>query len=184
MSGQGAPEFVPQDMQMHVAVIVGSWHSEYVDQMRKQACNALEATGSTYEILQVSGAFEMPLVAQRAADAEFYDAVICLGVVMRGSTPHFDYVCKAVTDGLMQVQLDTNKPVGFGVLTVDTPEQAYARAGFADSPESKGKETVEAVMRSFGLIINMELDRLDYLAKNGLLPDDLNEYLERGDDAA
>ena len=93
----------------------------------------------------VPGAFELPVAAGRLARAGF-DAVIALGVVIRGSTPHFDYVCQAATLGLTDVTTTTGVPVGFGVLTVDTEEQAIERAGLPGSSEDKGREAVEAAL--------------------------------------
>lgn len=91
------------------------------------------------------GSFELPVAAARAAEAG-YDAVIALGVVVRGGTPHFDYVCQATTLGLTDVAVRTGVPVGFGVLTVDTEQQALDRAGLPDSSEDKGAEAVEAAI--------------------------------------
>jgi 6,7-dimethyl-8-ribityllumazine synthase len=109
------------------------------------AVRALEEIGSAYDVLRVPGAFELPVVA-KAATAHGYDAVVALGVVIRGGTPHFEYVCKAATDGLAQVALESGVPVGFGLLTCDTEAQALARSGFPDSAEDKGREAVEAAV--------------------------------------
>src|SRR5690606_21845940 len=94
------------------------------------------------------GSFELPLVARGCAEAG-YDAVVALGVVIRGGTPHFEYVCAAATDGLARVALDTGVPVGFGLLTCDTEEQALDRAGLADSREDKGREAAEAALSTW-----------------------------------
>jgi 6,7-dimethyl-8-ribityllumazine synthase len=93
----------------------------------------------------VPGAFELPLAAKWAAEDDA-DVIIALGVVIQGETPHFDYVCKAATDGLTQVQLDYSIPIGFGLLTVDTAQQALDRAGLPNSKEDKGAEAVEAAV--------------------------------------
>ena len=98
----------------------------------------------TPTVVRVPGAFELPVVA--AALAERHDAVVALGVVIRGGTPHFEYVCDAATDGLTRVALDTGVPVGFGVLTCDTEEQALDRAGLAGSHEDKGYEAAAAAL--------------------------------------
>jgi 6,7-dimethyl-8-ribityllumazine synthase len=95
-------------------------------------------------VVRAPGAVELPVVAQ--ALAERHDAVVALGVVIRGGTPHFEYVCDAVTAGLTRVALDTHTPVGNGVLTCDTEEQALARAGLPDSAEDKGRESVLAAL--------------------------------------
>jgi 6,7-dimethyl-8-ribityllumazine synthase len=107
---------------------------------------ALQAAGNDiYTVVRVPGAFELPLAAQWAAE-DGADAIIALGVVIQGDTPHFDYVCKAATDGLNRVQLDYSVPVGFGLLTVDTEKQALDRAGLDGSKEDKGAEAVEAAI--------------------------------------
>jgi 6,7-dimethyl-8-ribityllumazine synthase len=97
--------------------------------------------------LRVPGAFELP-VAAKALAQQRYDAVVALGVVIRGGTPHFDYVCRAVTDGLTRVALDSGVPIGFGVLTCDTEEQALDRCGRAGSSEDKGREAAMAAVET------------------------------------
>ena len=96
-------------------------------------------------MVRVPGSFELPVVAQACA-RQGYDAVIALGVVIRGGTPHFDYVCSAATDGLSRVALETGVPIGFGLLTCDTEEQALDRAGIEGSSESKGYEATAAAL--------------------------------------
>ena len=107
---------------------------------------ACEQAGSTYELIQVPGAFELPLGAQLAARSGRFDALIALGVVIRGGTPHFEYVCSAATQGLLRVGLDSQIPIGFGLLTVDSEQEALDRAGLADSPQDKGSEAVGAAL--------------------------------------
>jgi 6,7-dimethyl-8-ribityllumazine synthase len=125
---------------------VTSWHTQITDGLLAGAERALKAAGNTeYEIWRVPGAFELPLGAQYAIDAGA-DVVIALGVVIQGDTPHFDYVCSAATDGLNRVQLDSGIPVGFGLLTVNTEQQALDRAGLEGSKEDKGAEAVEAAV--------------------------------------
>src|SRR4051794_15259012 len=97
------------------------------------------------EVVRVPGSFELPVVAAALAE-EGYEAVVALGVVIRGGTPHFDYVCSAATDGLNRVALDTGVPVGFGLLTCDTEEQALDRAGLEGSSESKGYDATAAAL--------------------------------------
>jgi 6,7-dimethyl-8-ribityllumazine synthase len=105
----------------------------------------LEGAGvSEVTVIRVPGAFELPLAAR--ACAEHFDAVVALGVVIRGGTPHFEYVCRAATDGLAQVSLATGRPVGFGLLTCDDEKQALDRAGLPDSAEDKGAEAAEAAL--------------------------------------
>ncbi|KRF35962.1 6,7-dimethyl-8-ribityllumazine synthase [Nocardioides sp. Soil805] len=128
-----------------VAVVAASWHTEVMDGLLAGAQRALDAHGVTdAEIVRVPGTFELPVVAD--ALAEDYDAVVALGVVIRGGTPHFEYVCSAATDGLTRVALDHGIPVGFGVLTCDTDEQALDRAGLEGSSEDKGWEATAAAL--------------------------------------
>jgi 6,7-dimethyl-8-ribityllumazine synthase len=146
MSGAGAPKLEIDASGLQVAIVVTSWHTEITDGLLAGAERALQAAGnSEYEIWRVPGAFELPLGAQYAIDAGA-DAVIALGVVIQGDTPHFDYVCSAATDGLNRVQLDSGIPIGFGLLTVNTEQQALDRAGREGSKEDKGAEAVEAAV--------------------------------------
>ena len=146
MSGEGAPKLKIDASGLQVAIVVTSWHTQITDGLLAGAERALAAAGNTeYEIWRVPGAFELPLAAQRAAAAGA-DAIIALGVVIQGDTPHFDYVCSAATDGLTRVQLDTGVPIGFGLLTVNTEQQALDRAGLEGSREDKGAEAVEAAV--------------------------------------
>ena len=146
MSGEGAPKLQIDASGLQVAIVVTSWHTQITDGLLAGAERALTAAGNTeYEIWRVPGAFELPLAAQRAAAAGA-DAIIALGVVIQGDTPHFDYVCSAATDGLTRVQLDTGVPIGFGLLTVNTEQQALDRAGLEGSREDKGAEAVEAAV--------------------------------------
>ncbi len=146
MSGAGAPKLEIDASGLQVAIVVTSWHTEITDGLLAGAERALQAAGnSEYEIWRVPGAFELPLGAQYAIDAGA-DVVIALGVVIQGDTPHFDYVCSAATDGLNRVQLDSGIPIGFGLLTVNTEQQALDRAGLEGSKEDKGAEAVEAAV--------------------------------------
>ena len=149
MSGEGSPQDQPVDCSdLRVAVVAASWHQQVMDGLVAGAQEALAAyrVGSS-EVVRVPGAFELPLVAQACA-VQGYDAVVALGVVIRGGTPHFDYVCSAATDGLTRVALDTGVPVGFGLLTCDTEQQALDRAGLEGSVESKGYEATAAALLS------------------------------------
>ncbi len=146
MSGAGAPELTIDASGLQIAIVVTSWHTEITGGLLAGAERALKAAGNdTYEIWRVPGAFELPLGAQKAIDAGA-DAVIALGVVIQGDTPHFDYVCSSATDGLTRVQLDSGVPIGFGLLTVDNEQQALDRAGLPNSKEDKGAEAVEAAV--------------------------------------
>ena len=146
MSGAGAPKLEIDASGLQVAIVVTSWHTQITDGLLAGAERALQAAGNTeYEIWRVPGAFELPLGAQYAIDAGA-DLVVALGVVIQGDTPHFDYVCSAATDGLNRVQLDSGVPIGFGLLTVNTEQQALDRAGLEGSKEDKGAEAVEAAV--------------------------------------
>ncbi|NYE38221.1 6,7-dimethyl-8-ribityllumazine synthase [Nocardioides cavernae] len=147
MSGAGAPTARPYDASgLRVAVVAATWHTQVMDGLVAGAERALAAYGiSEPEVIRVPGTFELPVVAAALARAG-YDAVVALGVVIRGGTPHFDYVCSAATDGLTQVSVDHAIPVGFGVLTCDTEEQALDRAGLEGSAEDKGWEATAAAL--------------------------------------
>ncbi len=147
MSGHGAPDQQPVDCSdLRVAVVAASWHTQVMDGLLAGAERALaDYRVADAEVVRVPGTFELPVVASALA-AEGYDAVIALGVVIRGGTPHFDFVCNAATDGLTRVALDHTVAVGFGVLTCDTDEQAIDRAGLEGSKEDKGYEATSAAL--------------------------------------
>ncbi len=147
MSGKGAPDdVVPDGRGLRVAVVATRWHSDVTDGLVAGAQRALEeARVEDSALVRVPGAFELP-VAAKALAHQRYDAVVALGVVIRGGTPHFDFVCRAATDGLTRVAVDTGVPVGFGLLTCDTEEQALDRCGLPDSSEDKGREAVMAAV--------------------------------------
>ncbi|RYE78343.1 MAG: 6,7-dimethyl-8-ribityllumazine synthase [Myxococcales bacterium] len=146
MSGHGAPSPAPQDLgHLKVAVVASSWHDQVMDGLIAGAQRALADYRVEAPIIRVPGSFELPVVANELADRG-YDAVIALGVVIRGGTPHFDFVCEAATAGLNRVALDHGVPVGFGLLTCDNDEQALDRAGLEGSREDKGREATEAAL--------------------------------------
>ena len=146
MSGAGAPKLTVEASGLAVTICVTSWHTQITEGLLAGAERALQQAGNdTYSIMGVPGAFELPLAAQYAIE-DGAEVIIALGVVIRGGTPHFEYVCNAVTDGLTRVQLDTGVPIGFGVLTVDDEQQALDRAGLEGSREDKGAEAVEAAI--------------------------------------
>jgi 6,7-dimethyl-8-ribityllumazine synthase len=147
VSGRGAPELtVKQCTDLRVGVVAALWHEQVMDGLLDGALRALREVGiEEPTVVRVPGSFELPVVARSLA-SRGYDAVVALGVVIRGGTPHFEYVCQAATAGLTQVAVDTGVPVGFGVLTCDTDEQALARAGLPGSEEDKGREAALAAI--------------------------------------
>jgi 6,7-dimethyl-8-ribityllumazine synthase len=146
MSGHGAP--TPQITarpDARVAIVAASWHEEVMDGLVDGALRACAEAGiDAPTLVRVPGSFELPVVADRLA--RDHEAVIALGVVIRGGTPHFDYVCSAATDGLSRVALDHGVPVGFGLLTCDDDQQARDRAGLPGSVEDKGHEAAAAAL--------------------------------------
>lgn len=150
MSGAGAPKNDrPADgHDLRVAVVAASWHEQVMDGLVAGARRALadhHVEDST--VVRVPGSFELPVVAAALAQRG-YDAVVALGVVIRGGTPHFDYVCSAATDGLSRIAVDTGVPLGFGLLTCDDEEQALDRSGLAGSREDKGYEATSAAVET------------------------------------
>lgn len=146
MSGKGAPELSVRNCgDLRVAVIAAQWHEKVMDGLVDGALRALHDLGiDEPTLLRVPGSFELPVVAKVLA-GRGYD-VVALGVIIRGGTPHFEYVSQGVTNGLTQVTVDTGVPVGFGVLTCDNEEQALDRAGLEGSHEDKGHEAVTAAV--------------------------------------
>ncbi len=146
MSGSGAPSISVDGSGLRVAVIAASWHETVMNGLVAGATGALAAAGvSDVVLVRVPGSFELPVAAARACDGSF-DAVVALGVVIRGGTPHFEYVCQAATAGLAEVAVRTKVPIGFGLLTCDNEEQALDRAGLEGSRENKGAEAAEAAV--------------------------------------
>ena len=134
MSGAGAPAMEPIDARgLTLGIVAARWHTEISDSLLARAVACAEASGiAAPTVVRVAGALEIPVVA--------------LGVVVRGGTPHFDYVCDSVTAGLTRVALDAGTPVGNGVLTTDGEQQARDRAGLAESAEDKGWEATVAAL--------------------------------------
>jgi 6,7-dimethyl-8-ribityllumazine synthase len=145
MSGAGAPKVTVDGTGLRVVVVAASWHDQVMDGLLAGARRALAESGADWTEVRVPGSFELPVAAARAA-AGGADAVVALGVVIRGGTPHFEYVCSAATTGLTDVSVRTGVPVGFGVLTCDDEAQALDRAGLAGSNEDKGAEAAEAAV--------------------------------------
>lgn len=146
MSGHGAAERTNVDAKgLRVVIIAGSWHEVISDGLIAGAVRQLDASGATHSLVRVPGSFELPVAAKAALEAGA-DAVVALGVIIRGGTPHFEFVSAAATDGLTRVALDTGKPVGFGVLTLDDEAQGIDRAGLPGSAEDKGGEAAHAAI--------------------------------------
>ena len=143
---EGAPELaMPSAAGLRVAVVAAQWHTTVMDGLLAGADRALAEAGVEQVVVRVPGTFELAVAASRLARNGF-DAVVALGVVVRGGTPHFEYVCSAATTGLTQVAVETGVPVGFGVLTCDTDAQALDRAGLPGSSEDKGYEAAQAAV--------------------------------------
>ena len=153
MSGHGAPTLkIEGAADARVVIVASSWHTQVMDGLIDGAQRALADAGvGNVELVRAPGSFELPIIAQAYANAG-YDAVIALGVIIRGGTPHFEYVSAAATDGLARVALDSGVPVGFGLLTCDTDEQAIDRAGLQGSNEDKGREAVEAALATWQVL--------------------------------
>ncbi|WP_248241333.1 6,7-dimethyl-8-ribityllumazine synthase [Microbacterium kunmingense] len=149
MSGKGAPIAVDEidGAGLRVVVVAGTWHATITDGLIAGVERVLDASGADYRLVRVPGSFELPVAAKAALEAGA-DAVVALGVIIRGGTPHFEYVSAAATDGLTRVALDTGKPVGFGVLTLDDEQQGLDRAGLEGSKEDKGAEAADAALRT------------------------------------
>ena len=149
MSGAGAPTpNTPIDGSgLRVVVIAGTWHETISNGLIAGAQRVLDEAGAAHTLVRVPGSFELAVAAQ-AAFAGGADAVVALGVIIRGGTPHFEYVSSATTDGLSRVALDAGKPVGFGVLTLDDEQQGLDRAGLSGSKEDKGAEAADAALRT------------------------------------
>jgi 6,7-dimethyl-8-ribityllumazine synthase len=153
MSKEGAPATGPIDCHdIRVAVVAASWHEQVMEGLLAGAHRALtDYKVEAPHVVRVPGSFELPVVAKALAD-KGYEAVIALGVVIRGGTPHFEYVCSAATDGLNQVALETGAAIGFGLLTTDDEQQALDRAGLAGSVEDKGYEAASAALHTASLL--------------------------------
>lgn len=148
MSGAGAPETGNIDGRgLNVVIIAGTWHETISNALIAGAERVLDAANASHQLVRVPGSFELAIAAQ-AAFAGGADAVVALGVIIRGGTPHFEYVSAATTDGLTRVSLDAGKPVGFGVLTLDDEQQGLDRAGLEGSKEDKGAEAADAALRT------------------------------------
>jgi 6,7-dimethyl-8-ribityllumazine synthase len=151
MSGDGVPEITTDGTGLKVTIVAGRWHERITDGLLAGARRALAESGAEVTEVRVPGSFELPVVS-RAALESGADAVVALGVIIRGGTPHFEYVSSAATDGLTRVAIDTGKPIGFGVLTLDDEQQGLDRAGLPGSKEDKGAEAAEAALATARII--------------------------------
>ncbi len=156
MSGEGRPGAGPFDAKgLSLAIVATRWHTEITEALLASALRTADECGvDEPTVVRVAGAVELPVVVQCLAST--HDAVVALGVVVRGGTPHFEYVCDAVTYGLTRISLDSHTPVGNGVLTTDTVEQALDRAGLPDSAEDKGREAVLAALDTARVLKNLK----------------------------
>ena len=132
------------------ALVVGRFYEDLAARLVAGATSVLEEHGGTVDVYDVPGAFELPLAAKYAAESGRYEAVVALGAVIRGETDHYDYVCGEAARGIQRVQLDTGVPVGFGVLTVDSMEQALARVEGGGKRDS-GAHAAEAVLATLAI---------------------------------
>ncbi len=145
MSGTGAPTLDVDGQGMTVEIVASSWHAHVMEGLIAGAVGACERAGAGYRVTRVPGCFELPVVAESLARSGAA-AIVALGVIIRGGTPHFEYVANATTRGLEDVARQNVVPVGLGVLTCDTEEQALDRAGLPGSHEDKGREAAEAAL--------------------------------------
>ena len=151
MAGAAPQIGLTQQPQAKVAIISSSWHLDICNDLIDGAKRALAKAGVTQvEVMMVPGSFEIPLAAQFAFEKGF-DAVVAVGLVLQGETPHFDYVCSGVTDGVMSVSLKYGKPIGFGVLMCNNLDQAIARCGRRESIEDKGFDSAVAALELLAL---------------------------------
>jgi 6,7-dimethyl-8-ribityllumazine synthase len=155
MSGEGQPELDIDGTGLKVTIVSGLWHHQIAEGLLAGAHRVLDSSGAEVTIVQVPGSFELPVAAKVALD-NGADAVVALGVIVRGGTPHFEYVSAAATDGLTRVALDTGKAVGFGVLTLDNEQQGLDRAGLPGSKEDKGAEAAQAALATARILKDLQ----------------------------
>ena len=151
MAGHAPEIAVPKFPKAKVAIISSSWHLDICNDLIAGATRALEAAEvKKIKVVYVPGSFEIPLAAQKMFE-EGYDAVVAVGLVLKGETPHFDYVCQGVTQGVVDAQLKWSKPIGYGVLMCNDLDQAIARSGRPGSKEDKGYDSAIAALALMGL---------------------------------
>lgn len=146
MSGSSPKIGALDGSQLKASIVTSSWHPDICEALVSGAKKALDEAGcKNVSVHKVAGSFEIPLAAQKLLDAGS-DLVIAIGLILKGDTPHFDYVCQGVTSGVMQVSLTRNKPIGFGVLMCDNLDQAYERSGLSEGQENKGFDAAIAAL--------------------------------------
>ncbi len=151
MAGHAPDIAVPKFPKAKVAIISSSWHLDICNDLIAGATRALEAAEvKKIKVVYVPGSFEIPLAAQKMFE-KGYDAVVAVGLVLKGETPHFDYVCQGVTQGVVDAQLKWSKPIGYGVLMCNDLDQAIARSGRPGSEEDKGYDSAIAALALMGL---------------------------------
>ena len=144
-------------MALRFALVVSKYNDFVTDRLQAGALDWLASAGigaADVTIVRVPGAFEIPLAAQHAAETGRFDAIVCLGCVIRGETPHFDYICSAVAQGLTAAAAATRVPMAFGVLTTNSVEEALARAG--DGPGNKGREAASAAYEMAQVVADLK----------------------------
>ena len=154
MPSRGRPAVSGAPARAHVAILATRWNADVVEKLLAGAAATLERAGATHETFRVPGSFELPQVARRVARTRRFDAIVPLGCVIRGDTPHFQYIARAASDGLLRVSLDEAVPIVFGVLTCDTVAQALDRAGGAEG--NKGAEAAAAALELVALAQSIE----------------------------
>lgn len=152
MSGSGTPQNddLIIDKTLRVAIVAATWHSRVQEAMLANALATCRAAGIEPLVVRVPGAFEIPVVVAKLATT--HDAIVALGTIIRGGTPHFDYVCDSVTSALTRIPLDTGVPVAFGILTCDDEQQALDRSGLPGTAENKGAEAAAAALATATLL--------------------------------
>jgi 6,7-dimethyl-8-ribityllumazine synthase len=151
MAGHAPEIAVPKFPKAKVAIVSSSWHLDICNELIAGATRALEAAEvKKIKVVYVPGSFEIPLAAQKMFE-KGYDAVVAVGLVLKGETPHFDYVCQGVTQGVVDAQLKWSKPIGYGVLMCNDLDQAIARSGRPGSKEDKGYDSAIAALALMGL---------------------------------
>jgi 6,7-dimethyl-8-ribityllumazine synthase len=162
MSGDGAPVITADGRHLRIGLAYAAWHEQVMAGLLAGARRALtESDVAEVVEIAVPGSFELPVAAARLA-ASGLDAVVALGVVVRGGTPHFEYVCSATSHGLIEITVRTGVPVGFGLLTCETVEEALDRAGLPGSTEDKGYEAASAAVASAAALRGLPLPTVAY----------------------